>query len=246
MMRRFAIVGLLIAVRAFAAPGDVAAFDDRDGASLADVSLLDENNAPMQTSSLFAKPFYLAFAYHRCPQLCGLVLGQLATALRDVPPRVGDAFDVVVVSIDPAETPQRSREAKQRYVARYGGDGAGWHFLTGDENAIRTLTQSAGFRYVWDPINRTFVHPAGVMYIDRGGIIRGHVEGLDFSATQLQAIQSHHASTSTFDRICGALGLGNGVRNGAVMTTLRIGGVGVLLSILVGVVVWSRKSRMPS
>jgi protein SCO1 len=245
MMRLAAMLVVLIATRAFAATGDVAAFDDRDGATLADVSLIDESGASMRTASLFAKPFYLAFAYHRCPQLCGLVMGQLATALRDVPQRVGDAFDVVVVSIDPADTPERSREAKQRYVARYGNDGTGWHFLTGDNDAIRTLTQSAGFRYVWDPINQTFVHPAGVLYVDRGGIIRGHVEGLDFSATELQAIQSDRSPTSTFDRLCGALGLGGGVRSAAVLTTLRIGGFGALLSIVIGAVIWSRKSRMP-
>jgi protein SCO1 len=245
MMRFAAIFGLLVATNVFAAPGDVAAFDDRRGASLADVALVDENGASIRTASLFAKPFYLAFAYHRCPQLCGLVMGQLATALRGVPQRVGDAFDVVVVSIDPADTPERGREAKRRYVARYGSDGTGWHFLTGDDNAIRALTQSAGFRYVWDPINQTFVHPAGVLYVDRGGIIRGHVEGLDFSASELQAIQSDRSPASTFDRLCGALGLGSGVRSAAVLTTLRIGGFGILLSIVIGVVIWSRKSRMP-
>ena len=115
------------------------------------------------------------------------MLGRFATALRDVPGRAGDAFDVVVVSIDPHDTPQRSREAKQRYAARYGSGGEGWHFLTGNDAAIHALAQAAGFRYLFDPMRNTFVHAAGVFYIDRGGIVRGHVEGTEFTAASLAA-----------------------------------------------------------
>jgi protein SCO1/2 len=241
MMR--AIFALLVSatfVPALASDGDVAGFDDRIGVVLPNVAFVDDDGTVVHTAQFFDKPMYLAFAFHTCPQICGLVLGRLATALRDVPGRAGDAFDVVVVSIDPNDTPQRSRDAKRHYVERYGGNGNGWHFLTGNETEIRAFTHAAGFRYLFDPIRQTFVHPAGVLYVDRGGIVRGHVEGTDFSPASLAAARA--SQSSTWDRLCGALGFGEGVHSAAVIATLRVC-VAVTLTAIVGFIVWRvRKS----
>src|SRR5258706_144867 len=51
------------------------------------------------------RPAILVFAYHDCPNLCGIVLGSLVENLRNLRADVGRDFDVVVVSIDPSETP---------------------------------------------------------------------------------------------------------------------------------------------
>lgn len=242
MMRALALLFAFLATNAFAAGGDVAGFDDHRGAVLPDAHFVDDDGAAVHLSQFFDKPIYLAFAYHTCPQLCGLVLGQFAAALRDVPGRAGEAFDVVVVSIDPNDTPQRSREAKHRYAARYGSDGEGWHFLTGNEHEIRALTHAAGFRYLFDPIRQTFVHPAGVFYIDRGGIVRGHVEGTDFTSASLVAARD--APQSAWNKLCGALGVGNGVHSAAVVATLRISVIGMLIAIA-GFIAWRvSKTRM--
>ena len=237
-----AILILMFAAAVFAAEDDVAGFDDRRGASLPDVAFVDDSGTSTRMSTYFERPFYLAFAYHTCPQLCGLVLGRFATALRDVPGRIGDAFDVVVVSIDPNDNPQRSQEARHRYATLYGSDGRGWHFLTGSEQAIRTLAQAAGFRFVFDPIRGTFVHPAGVFYIDRGGVVRGHVEGADFSGAQLMAARDADAAPSAWNRLCGALGIGDGVHSASVIATLRTAVVVMLLAIATFVAWRVRKS----
>ncbi|HEX4479712.1 MAG TPA: SCO family protein [Rudaea sp.] len=235
----FALLVFVTVVPAFAS-GDVAGFDDRSGAVLPNVAFVDDDGTIVHTAQFFDKPMYLAFAFHTCPQICGLVLGRLATALRDVPGRAADAFNVVVVSIDPNDTPQRSRDAKRRYVERYGGDGNGWHFLTGSESEIRAFAQAAGFRYLFDPIRQTFVHPAGVLYVDRGGVVRGHVEGTDFSAASLA--EARASRSSTWDRLCGALGIGPGVHSAAAIAALRIV-VMITLMAIGGFVVWRvRKS----
>jgi len=237
MMRAIAMLLMMMTVHATAADGDVAGFDDHRGAVLPDVTFVDDDGTTAHLSQFFDKPFYLAFAYHTCPQLCGLVLGRFATALRDVPGRAGDAFDVVVVSIDPHDSPQRSRDAKQRYAARYGGS-EGWHFLTGSDADIHTLAQAAGFRYLFDPIRNTFVHPAGVFYIDRGGVVRGHVEGTDFSGASLA--DAHDMPASAWTRLCGALGVGNGVHSASVIALLRVIVVTMLIG-LGGFAVWRRR-----
>jgi protein SCO1/2 len=235
MMRAIGLILAIATASAFAADGDVAGFDDHRGAALPNAVFVDDDGATVQLSQFFQKPFYLAFAYHTCPQLCGLVLGRFAAALREVPGRASEAFDVVVVSIDPHDTPQRSRDAKQRYAARYGSRGEGWHFLSGNDAEIHALAQAAGFRYLFDPMRNIFVHPAGVFYIGRGGIVQGHVEGTDFTAASLLA--ANDAPTSTLSRLCGALGIGNGVHSAAVIAMLRAAIIGMLIAVA-GFVAW--------
>ena len=156
--------------------GSAVGFTDHRGENIPDVGLVDEHGAAVTMSAFKRQAYFLAFAYHTCPQLCGLVLSSFTESLRQVDGRVGSDFDVVVVSIDPADTPSSDAVAKQRYVARYGGDGHGWHFLTGDEQSIHAFAHAAGFDYLYDPMQKTFVHPAGVFFVRAGGVIGGHVE----------------------------------------------------------------------
>lgn len=95
------------------------------------------------------KPLILTLNYYECPMLCPLVLDGLLRALRALPFTIGDQFNVATVSIDPGETPALAAAKKAHYVRGYGRDGAaaGWHFLTGEEAAIRQLAQAVGFRY---------------------------------------------------------------------------------------------------
>ena len=159
-MMRAVLIFLMMCGSAAAQSGNVTGFSDHRGLILPSANFVDENGANVSLPQFFGKPFFLAFAYHSCPQLCGIVLGEFAGALRGVSGHVGMDFDVIVISIDPADTPQSSVAAKRRYVARYGGDGNGWHFLTGDSASIRVVADAAGFNFVFDPIQKQFVHPA--------------------------------------------------------------------------------------
>lgn len=222
-------------------------FADHRGTTVPDAHFTDETGMRVAMSSYFGKPFFLAFVYYTCPQLCGLVLGEFTNGLRGLPAKVGTDFDVVVVSIDPADTPAGRLAAKRRYVNRYGGDGDGWHFLTGDAKSIRTLADAAGFNFLYDPIQKQFVHPAGVFFVKRHGVVGGHLEQTAFSPHDLQTLidGANGDVSSPWNRLCGAFGFGGGARTPAVMTALRYG-VPLLFAILVGamlVVVRRRRAR---
>lgn len=116
---------------------------------------------------LRARPALLVPAYYGCSNLCTTVLHALSTALSRSGVTVGSDVDVVVVSIDPLDTPA-SASAKKRAVLD-DHDARGWHFLTARGDAIAAITQSLGYRYVYDEAERQFAHAAGAAVVVRGG-----------------------------------------------------------------------------
>lgn len=166
------------------------AFAPHPGAALpGDAVLRDETGRDVALATLLgARPAILAFAYYRCPSLCGLVLGGLVAALDDVPLAAGRDFDVIVVGIDPREGPAEAAQAKAQHLAasRKGGDGAGWHFLTGQEGEVRRLADAAGFAYAYDPELDQYAHPAGIVVLTPTGRIARYLLGAAFAPADLR------------------------------------------------------------
>ncbi|MFO0984803.1 MAG: SCO family protein [Planctomycetota bacterium] len=128
----------------------------------------DEAGAPVTLERYFHdRPVVLALVYYECPMLCTLVLNGLTRALNTLSFTAGREFQVVVVSIDPRDTPARARDKHRQYVSAYGRAGAesGWHFLTGAEPAIAKLAASVGFRYRYDASSGQFAHASGIMVL---------------------------------------------------------------------------------
>ena len=72
-----------------------------------DAAFVDETGNPVQLGDYFGKhPAILALVYYNCPMLCSEELDGLTSALEMVHLTPGKDFDVVVVSIDPSETPE--------------------------------------------------------------------------------------------------------------------------------------------
>src|SRR5262249_18580476 len=137
-----------------------------------DLKFTDEAGRTVRLGDYFdGKPVILVLAYYRCPMLCTEVLNGLVRALLDVPLDIGKDFRVVTVSFDPREKPELAAAKKKTYLERYGRSGAeaGWHFLTGDEEPIRRLTEAVGFRYVYDERNDQFAHASGILVLTPTG-----------------------------------------------------------------------------
>ena len=143
-------------------PGPLKAvgFDQNLGGQLPlDAPFIDESGRAVLLGDYFGeRPVVLVFVYYRCPMLCPTVLNGVAKSLGVLEFDVGREFDVLAVSIDPNETPERARAAKRAAVKLYGrGQTApGWHFISapptaGGEESIRRITEAAGFRYALVP-----------------------------------------------------------------------------------------------
>jgi protein SCO1/2 len=155
-------------------------FSPRLGAEVPrDLTFRSEDGRPVKLGELFrGKPVILVPAYYGCPNLCSLVLNNLTASLVALPFTMGHEYDVITVSIDPQEGPELAAKKKKNYLRGYGHDAQSpeWHFLTGEEPAIRALTQAIGFRYAYDPAQKQYVHAAGfVVLTPRGRIARDFI-----------------------------------------------------------------------
>lgn len=143
----------------------------------------DETGRAIRLGELFGqRPVILVLSYYECPMLCPMVLNSLATTLKPLSFEVGRDFDVVVASIDPGETPRLAADAKRRTLERYDRpqSAAGWHFLTGGQDAITALADAAGFRYIYDAEHDQYAHPAGLVLTTPDGRISRYLFGIDY------------------------------------------------------------------
>ncbi len=166
------------------------AIDQRlDAAVPLDLTFRDESGAPVSLGQYFgSRPVILSLAYYQCPMLCTLVLNGLVRALRTLSFDPGHEFEIVTVSFDPRDTPELAAKKKATYLAEYNRAGAerAWHFLTGDADAIRRLTEAVGFRYTYVPEEKQFAHAATIMVLTPDGHISRYFFGVEYSARDLR------------------------------------------------------------
>ena len=149
----------------------------------------DEHGRSVELGRYFGrKPVVLSLVYYTCPMLCTQVLNGLDRALKEIPMSIGKDFNVVTVSIDPADRPVLAEAKQALYTGMYGRSGAaqGWHFLTGDEPQIKQLADAVGFRYAYDPDSKQFAHAAGIMLLTPQGKISRYYYGVQYPVRDLR------------------------------------------------------------
>jgi protein SCO1/2 len=156
-----------------------------------DLVFRDESGRSTALQDYFdGRPVLLALVYYDCPQLCPLVLDGLVRSLRPLRLRAGSDYRVVAVSIDPRETTALARAKKRAVIGPYArADGAGWHFLTGEQGPIQKLAHAVGFRYAaqTSPAAKDrFIHAAGVMVVTPRGRISRYFYGFDYAPRDLR------------------------------------------------------------
>ena len=198
------------------------------------------------------RPVAIVFAYHTCPMLCTLVLDGFARGLKAVPWTVGQEFDVIALSIDPRDTPASATKKRDQIVEKYGrgGNATGWHFLTGDENNIRKVTDAVGFQFHFDERRQEYAHPAAMYLGTPDGNLARYLYGIEFASNDIRLgllEASQGRSISTVEKLIMycyhydpagkkyALVAMNVMRVGGVLTLLFIGGFFVLM--------WTRERR---
>jgi protein SCO1/2 len=154
-----------------------------------DLEFRDESGRTVKLAEYFKdKPVVLSLVYYNCPQLCTQVLTGLLGALKGLPMTPGKEFVNLSVSFDPRETPELAAAKKAEYLKRYNRPGAeaGWHFLTGDEAAIKALAKAVGFRYLWDPVTQQYAHTGGIMVLTPQGTVSRYFYGIEYAPRDLR------------------------------------------------------------
>ena len=76
-----------------------------------DAQFVDDTGKTVRLGDYFGKkPAILSLVYYNCPMLCSEELDGLTSALEMVQLTPGKDFNIIVISIDPSETPQTGRE----------------------------------------------------------------------------------------------------------------------------------------
>jgi protein SCO1/2 len=154
----------------------------------------------------------------------------------------GDDYEIVTVSINPAETPERALEKKGNYLTLFAGDEAraagaekGWHFLTGEEESIRELASAVGFTYRYDAESGQFLHRSVIMFCASDGKLVRYLGGVAFEPRTMRLALLEAAAGqigSHFDQLflfCFHYDALTGRYAPVAFNVMRIGGVVTIL-----------------
>ncbi len=217
-----------------------------------DAKFVDESGQPVTLGKYFSgkRTAILALVYYKCPILCSEELKGLTGALEMVDYQPGKDFDIVAISIDPAETPAVAASKKREYVTYYGHpeSASGWHFLTGQQPAIDAVAKAAGFGYVRSPgpdgRMTQFAHASAIQIVTPEGKIAQYYMGVEYSPQDLRLgliEASNHQIGSLVDTVLTycyhydptrnkhSLVVARVVQMGGVFTVLGLGGYMALM-----------------
>lgn len=166
-------------------------FREHPGAELpAQIEFRDSNERLTRLGDLSeGRPLILVPAYLHCPNLCGVVRASLLGALRHSELQAGRDYMLAVLSIDPHETSADAREAKTADLAAFGATGADryWHYLTGSSENIKAVTDAIGFPHRFDPESNEFIHPAGIVFVTRNGMVSNYLLGVGYTPADVRS-----------------------------------------------------------
>ena len=225
-----------------------------------DLVFNDEDGNPVRLGDLMqGRPVVLALVYYECPMLCTVVLNDMLRSFVAVPMLIGKDYDVITISFNPKETPKLAAEKKRGYLRRYAaGDRAaaessarnGWHFLTGNEESIKRITETVGFRYKWDEKSQQFFHPSGITVVTPGGKIARYFFGIDYDPVDLRLALSE-ASGNKIGKLTDKVLLYcfhydelSGKYTPAIMRGMRVAGVITIIGLVGGITWMLRRERV--
>ena len=156
-----------------------------------DLVFADERGQKIGLGKFFkkGKPIVLTLNYSDCPGLCIAHLDNLVSTLREFNSEgLGTEFEIVTVSIDPTESPDKAARTKMKYVGmlQHENSTEGWHFLTGKSSDIKKLAAAVGFKYKYDRVNKRYNHPAATYFLSEDGRICRYLLSLGVEPDQFQ------------------------------------------------------------
>jgi protein SCO1/2 len=154
-----------------------------------DATFRDEDGQTVQLGKYFGKrPVVLALVYYECPMLCTQILNGMVRAAKVMTFNPGKDYDVVAISFDARETPKQAAVKKKVYMRAFGRPDTadGWHFLTGDLDSIKRVTDAVGFRYKWDVYTATFAHASAIYVLTPQGKLSKYFYGIEYSPKDMR------------------------------------------------------------
>ncbi|MFO0940632.1 MAG: SCO family protein [Pirellulales bacterium] len=151
----------------------------------------DEQGSIVKLDRYFkqGKTVVVTLNYSDCPGLCIAQLENLVETLRKLDGRgLVENYEIVTISIDPREQPDKASRTKAKYAGLLRGTKVveGWHFLVGNQPEITALAKSLGYYYTYDRANNRFNHPAVLYFVSSEGRLCRYLTDLGVEPDQFK------------------------------------------------------------
>ncbi len=144
-----------------------------------DLTFKAEDGHEVSLKQLVHTPTILALVYYHCPNVCSLLLQNLADVLIRLPGEPGKEYTALSISFDETETPSLALQRKKTYLQMINRPfpSDAWRFLTGDKENIRKLTDAVGFQF--KRVGEDFEHPVSLIILAPNGKVVRYMYGAD-------------------------------------------------------------------
>jgi protein SCO1/2 len=144
-----------------------------------DLKFYNEDNDTVTLRELITKPTILSFVYFDCPNLCSPLMAGISEVIEKLDMTLGEDYEVITISFNTEDTPEKAREKKVNFVSKIGEDSRKyWIYLTGDLDNIQQITAAVGFKY--KPQGLDFAHPSAIIMLSPEGKITRYLYGINF------------------------------------------------------------------
>ncbi len=117
------------------------------------------------------KPTTLILAYYTCDSACPLIVKGALQATKNL----NRDYNLLVLSFDKYD----DLESLKRFKAQLGNDfPKSWTFGIMDEENIKKLTSSVGYKFFYSRQDRVFVHPNVIIFISPSGKVTRYLYGV--------------------------------------------------------------------
>jgi protein SCO1/2 len=220
-----------------------------------DLVFRDETGKSVRIGDFFGrKPILFSLVYFDCPALCTEVLNGELRTMKAISLDLGKDFEAVTVSFEPKDTAALAKAKRDVYIGQYDRPGAAenWHFLTGEQPSIDSLTKAVGFQYAYDSSIHQYAHAAAILVLTPEGRIDRYFYGVVYPArdVRLGLVEASEGKIGTltdhallycyqYDPMTGKYGF-------LVMNVLRAaGGLTVLALAIFMIVMFLRERKRP-
>ncbi len=165
---------------------DVAINQNLDAALPLTATFRDETGKSVALKEFFGtKPVWLVLPFFKCTGTCPMMVDGMIAAMHEpsLGYQIGRDFEIVVISINPRETPQIALAKKQEYLSKLGLAGAekSFHFLTGEEKDIKAVADALGYKYVYDAKTDQYAHASATFVATPKGRISRYHFGVSYN-----------------------------------------------------------------
>jgi protein SCO1 len=144
-----------------------------------DLKFMNDKGDTLTLKDIVNKPTVFSFVYFDCPGLCSPLLQGLSDVISKTDMMLGKDYQVVTISFNFRDTPEKAAKKKAIFTKRYSKDQSNnWIFLTTDSLTIFKVTDAFGYKV--KAVGLDFVHPSAIVMVSPEGMITRYLYGISF------------------------------------------------------------------